>query len=470
MAYLQQEIPMPLPDDVSQLNEFFGSITLTDPTSQEWEEFDSIPATVGSYAKKAHTHRGPLKVWARKQGIGLSGGLARIRKELRTARHADSPEIAKILLAFLAMSKATHLSPVQRINAIVSATCSAKVSDVLIGAFPPPPDTEPFSIGDFVLGPLERDRLKYWCNKVECDYFQRKPNDFIDRFAIERKQLHTVSVLDLMRIADDVAIPNTEELKNLTDFCFHLLTQYRRESLFEEFVQAQAIAVAMGAPYIVVDQSILFLDSSFISIYREMGQKQKGYFCDVATVPEIDFAQADRRYPCVFEELKTAYGFEGLTSSGVHQTLATFSRFVLQSKVHLDHGRLDEAFLHYVIALDLLFGDKDRSTETVSTRAAMVTHRTLGKSYPEAVKVLKDIYGARSKYVHEGKSVGEDQLERVTPIVNEVVRCLLRLQSQPQSTDAGFIYQWLKKLSYFVAAFDAGKSIDDAEFTAAGIK
>src|SRR4051812_22864629 len=74
-ARSEEEKPMPLPD-ITQLNDFFGSIRATDPGSPEWEEVDAIPATVGSYTKKANTHRGPLKVWAQKQGLSLSGGVA----------------------------------------------------------------------------------------------------------------------------------------------------------------------------------------------------------------------------------------------------------------------------------------------------------------------------------------------------------------------------------------------------------
>lgn len=460
---------MALPN-IDQLNEFFGSITLNNPQSPDYEEANAIPETVGSHIRKTETNRKPLKFWARKQAISIASGTEKIRKELKKTGHADLPEAATVILALLAMSKAEKLSPVDRVNAILAAVCPAKVSDALISLFSPPPEAKPFSVGDLRLGVLQREQLVYWCEKVGHPYFAMNPDHFVGRFAIERSQLQTVQVLDLTRAAEELSIAVTEDLKLLTDFYFHRLTQHRRETLFDEFVRDQAVAVAMGAPYIVPEQSLMFLGSTFISIYRDMGAKKKGYLCTVDTTPVLEFAQADRRYPIVLGELKDAYGFSGVTSSEIHQTLFSYCRFLLKAKVHLDHGRIDEAFLHYIIALDLLFGEKDASTHEVSTRAAVVTHRALGKSYAEVVKLMKSVYSARSKYVHEGSLVEEGMLTAVIPVAEEVVRCLLRVQKQPQSKSSGFVEHWLKQLTFLVAGIEAGRTIEDSEFVAVGIK
>ena len=61
----------------------------------------------------------------------------------------------------------------------------ADSSQFWIFPYPPYPGMNTFRLGRFTIGSLNRERLVYRCNKMGCNYFDRYPNQFFNRFAIE---------------------------------------------------------------------------------------------------------------------------------------------------------------------------------------------------------------------------------------------------------------------------------------------
>jgi hypothetical protein len=177
----------------------------------------------------------------------------------------------------------------------------------------------------------------------------------------------------------------------------------------------------------------------------------------------------DRRLPEKVRELREQYSFQDDHDSELHSALTSYCRFVVKAKVHEGVGRFDEAFLHYVIALDLLFGDKDMSTQKIAKRTAVVTARAQGLSHSDSVSIIKDYYDRRSRYVHAGKSVGAEHLEGVRTTSAMVLRCLLRLQGIEANRQRGFLEQWLKTLDFLAAAEEVNRPIPDADLLSAGL-
>jgi hypothetical protein len=132
-------------------------------------------------------------------------------------------------------------------------------------------------------------------------------------------------------------------------------------------------------------------------------------------------------------------------------------------------GATDDAFVHFIIALDLLFGEKDASNQAISKRAAMLTHQALGISYHEMLQQIKKLYDIRSKFVHEGRKVPESDLASAQPIMQEIFTSLMRIQSKTEYKTDGAMTLWLKGIDYLCAAIDASKPISDDEFEALGI-
>ncbi len=454
--------------DIDIFNELLSSLTLEEPvTLGEYDRIEAVPERILVDFSGASSSRS-LWLWYRTScTLTPSRLIEKVRKELQGKGHASGSDVALTLLAILCLRSKRIESPTTCLNAIIGAIGSAESSQYLIASFPPHPDVQEFKLGDFSIGPLNRQQLVYWCQKVGCDFFDRYPDKFRNRFAIVRSAA-SVQILDWQHIRDTFNISHST-CEPIVNYYFEVLTGYQQEVLRSDFRSAQEVYVAAGAPYIDLDQPQVWNGGSFISIFRNIGKKLFGYFCPLDMGVRIDFAQAHRRLPAKAQELFTDYSFTKIGKAEIHRTLETYCRFVVKAKVHENDARVDEAFLHYVIALDLLFGDKDASTQKVSKRAAMVTSRLLGETFPDTVERVRKIYDRRSRYVHAGDTVGDGALDSVRPIVNGVLFCLLRLQRDPGNKRDGFVDEWLKNLDYFVAAAEAGKDVPDQDLTAAGI-
>jgi Apea-like HEPN len=458
---------MPIQDS-EVFDQFLTSLTLQQPKSlNDFEKIEAVPER-GLSGSSQVTHSDPIYLWyAKSCRLTPNSMLQALAKQLQGQGHAATIEMAKAVLAILCLTSASMGTPVERLNTIIEAIGPADSSQFWIFPYPPHSNFQTFHLGRFSLGKLHEQKLIYRCQKARCDFFKRYPNQFSDRLAIERQPI-SVPVLDWVSIYEHFKIFHSDVGAVLLDYYFESLTRNLQDDFRQEFRIAQQVLVAAGAPYIDLDRPQV-LGGAFVSIYQKIGKDKSGYFCPLDMFFAIDFAQIDQRYPDKAEELKNKYAFTGLGNYEIHQSLGTYCRFIVKAKIYEDENRRDEAFLHYVIALDLLFGEKDASTQKISKRTALVVSRARGEGFNATVKRIKTIYEKRSKYVHAGISVADQDVELLQPVIEEVLLCLLRLQSVQNNRADGFFESWLKRLDYFIAAIEADKEIEDKDLIAAGL-
>jgi hypothetical protein len=175
----------------------------------------------------------------------------------------------------------------------------------------------------------------------------------------------------------------------------------------------------------------------------------------------IDNANVHVRIPALLRELKSSYGFDQFDDSPLHRTIQLFTEFVARGRRHEIDERLSEAHLYYVIALELVFGDKQSLQKSVADRVALITFSAKNQSFQEARGSIEKIYELRSKYVHAGIEITDAlQLEEVRSICEHVFRCLLRLQAahpDRASRTEQVLTGWLRELDYLVAGLAAGR-------------
>ena len=79
---------------------------------------------------------------------------------------------------------------------------------------------------------------------------------------------------------------------------------------------------------------------------------------------------------------------------------------------------------------------------------------------------MKKLYDARSKYVHEGRSVDQNALDEIEQVCTHTLWCVLATSATGSLNQ---IEDWLKQIDFVHAAFAAGKGVDEAELAAIGI-
>lgn len=461
---------MPIPD-IEGFRDFLSSVSIRKPHAVDgYEMVEAAPSQLLSNLVESEFSE-PINIWYKKEkdgSLSLTSVIRSLTKELKEKRHIATPEMAKILLAASCLATDNDTSSVKQLNEIVQRIGQADSSQFWIAPYPVYPDFKAFQMGRFSIGKLDRRKLVHRSQKVNCDFFERYPNQFQDRFAIEGAPI-PVRVFDWDTFSSTAKTYLNSAFSSLRDCYFNCLTGSMQDQFRQDFQARQEIFVAAGAPYIGLNSVSGWLGGHFISIYQNIGESKKGYFCPLGMSAAVSYAQVDQRMSAKIKELRDKYSFTEFEDDNIHQTLKSYCRFVSKAKMYKSEEKRDEAFLHFVIALDLLFGEKDSSTQKISERTAVVVSRALGESFLATTKRMKKIYEKRSKYVHEGISVLDQDISSIEPVIQEVLLCLLRLQVEPNNRVNGFFESWLKTLDYFIATVNAEKSLTDKELSEAGI-
>jgi len=147
-------------------------------------------------------------------------------------------------------------------------------------------------------------------------------------------------------------------------------------------------------------------------------------------------------------------------------SIRSFARFLQRAHRHRLERRYDEAFLHFVIALDLLLGENTQSAETIAKRAATLIFGSLDKPLDRVERRIRKHYGLRSKYVHEGTPVDKETMHDIEEICLQVLWALLAASSIGRYTD---VHEWREELgTLYVLCASPTRTVPDDEMRAVG--
>lgn len=401
----------------------------------------------------------------------------RINQELQSSRHPKHDDFALFALALAALAPPDQGDMVSRVNKIISRVCDADVTlyHILRMDFP---EQWRVDIPPFTIGPLRVQKLKYNSDKAGSDFFTRYRDELANSWAIEREPVPT-RVFDFPLIQEEVlsgltAIHarqpwETQALGALVDWYFSLHNRVLFENFLSELVSAQSVLLALGAPFF--DTRSLQMLSGVIKTHRvavflNIGVHRQGFVAPGGTGPLlVDVAGIHDRVPRILKELKERYGIDRFDESPLHRSIKLFADFVARARRHEIDDHKNEALLHYVIALELIFGERQAIQKSVAERVALITFHESGRTIEQQRQFIDRIYELRSRYVHAGGQITDaDVVDKLRVLCEQTFRCLLRLQAaHPQSAarGEGALRDWLKELDYLSAGFIAGKQPDE---------
>ncbi|MGH9290001.1 MAG: hypothetical protein ACRD0V_17195, partial [Acidimicrobiales bacterium] len=83
--------------------------------------------------------------------------------------------------------------------------------------------------------------------------------------------------------------------------------------------------------------------------------------------------------------------------------------------------------LYFVIALDHLLGEDGRNVSTVADRTSVLTHQIRLKTFADEVACVRRVYDARSRLVHSGSPVTNEDLREADAIARGVLWAITRV-------------------------------------------
>lgn len=452
--------------------ELLSSIRLVDskPMSGGSRRLPAVPAK--DEAGRIMSDRPLWLAYNEAASLTFESLVTKVTKELASTSHPATEELALFTLAIAFLVPPPAGKAIDRLNRLLGRTKRADVSLYLWFPFRLP-DEFAVEIPPFYVGPTRTGKLRYQCERAGSDYYSRYENHLKQTCSIERSP-KSITILDVdfaqTSLFDDTlgcdARALLPRISAVLDGYFGFLNGFLFEDFLPEFVANQDVTVSLGAPLIDPESFLGIVGFQQVAIFAKFGKH--GFVAPRGPgIIHLDLANAHVRVPQALRELQAKFGYTGAESAPFYKTIRLYCSFVSRARRHMLAGRLDEALLHLVIAMELIFAEKATLQRSVAERVAVLTHGAVGRTFLEQRKWIEGIYQTRSEYVHAGHSnVREGQLEDLFELSKLLTRRMLRAASRSgDKQDA--LAAWLVELDYLAKAYLASKTPSAADLAAA---
>jgi hypothetical protein len=378
-------------------------------------------------------------------------------------------DIAVAALGLIAETRAPGTSSVAHANHCLSSFQIANLHQSVV--LPNKPSSEyEIQIGQFWLKAFDPKRILYWASRGQSTY-PIDLNVLKGCIALERSPLAT-KLIDWGNLSGCARLVakwgNKIATESIMDIYYQAVARLfsrRIPILIKEDLMIQESGALV---YIEIDSLLNSIMAHHIGLFhwKRAARHISWALLHSGSVLHMNFVPPAMFVTCE-KWLRDEFDFHGLsTSKPLDSAIASYCRFLQRAQTHRLHNRPDEAFLHFVIALDLLLGLEGRSSESVCLRAAVLVHRQLGTPLDVQIGQLKRLYDRRSKYVHEGKPPTGSDLREIEKICIEVLWDLLATSGSGGIND---VDAWLKELDFIAGAIKASRQVPDNEFQSVGI-
>lgn len=394
--------------------------------------------------------------------ITLDAVLKRIGDELRGSGCPSNSEIALAVLGNLVATWGEgEGSAVAHLNACLSETHDVQLQQHFVMPDPCRSGYE-MVIEEFSIRPFDPSKIRYWADRAKVS-FPHDLSGLAGKIALERQRFETRLVhWDKIDATCSARVARPERAVATRDAYYGAVANYFTSRVEEALASRLLVFESGGLLHFDTKSFLHGLLSQHIGLFQwTFGEKHRAW----AVYSSVSLLQRNlpprELLPKCREWIQSETGFRKLDpDKALDRTIETFCVFLRRAHGHRLSRRYDEALLHFVVALDLLFGMQGKSTDSVATRAAVIAHRPLGRTLVEQASLLKKAYDARSKYVHEGKSPPPECVVEAEKAATQVLWALLAVSAR---NDLEKLSDWLERIDLIAAALKLGRSVPEDE-------
>jgi hypothetical protein len=402
--------------------------------------------------------------------LTLDSVLRVISRELTDRRCAASRDVAIAVLGTTASTFEEGANVVEHVNACLSNIHACDLYQCLVLPSLCRPGYEAV-FGEFQIRPFNPDKLAYWARRGGSAY----PLDLhvlAGRTVLQRDKLSTPLLnWDALPIsAWRAALRQNEALPQaLQDAYYAAVSEHHFREIPALLRERARVLEAGSLVHLDVESLFAAVLSQRLGLFHWRSESDRhrtwavlssvaGF--NISLVPPSLLTQSR-------DWLRDVIGFVKFDpTKSLDRTVDSFCGLLQRAHDHRLSGRPDEAALHFVIALEFVLGTEGRSTESVAERAAVIVFRPSGRNLEEQVRRIRQMYGARSKYVHEGRAIPEADSVEAERVAMEVLWALLAVAGRGRLASTA---EWLKKIDYILAAARDGRLVPEEDFSAVGI-
>jgi hypothetical protein len=393
----------------------------------------------------------------------------RLRVELRERQHVDSEEVVNLLLtAFIALYGQAP-DKVEALNAVLESIEPVEVSH--FGAYPSHPVNWYGNWKGWRWGLLNSDLLKSRCRRAGSNYWEL--------WGSRLESVCTVQSPDFERrvvnwtfhvVAVGRGNPGTHEGDMILNY-FECLTRTYEEMAWRDLDERQSILTPFDLDVLRLSylKDIPFVHK--VTVYMGFTKPvSHGYVCPIQTAPHVNWMPPDGDPLLKAREFEAQYALEKLPQSELAAVIRSVCKYAQMAQTCLRQREFSDALLNSIIALEILFSERDSATDAISSRTAAVIHRGFEKPFADVRNEISKLYDERSNFVHKGKPASADGAERSLPILQQVLLALFRLNKIKSNHESWTHNGWIKQLDWVRASIEAGIPVPEDALQAAGIR
>lgn len=403
-----------------------------------------------------------------KNELSLEAMLRVVRRELAQQGSPVSPDIAVTVLGNIAVSRESNASAVEHANECLVEHHGADLHQYLVLPTPCRRDYEAV-FGELRIRPFDPERLLYWARRGGSEY----PIDLAGlagKTSLERDLFSTRTVnWDGVWAKRKTFEAVRNELAFAAQDAYYAAVFEHHMSEVRGLLRRNLVVLEAGAlVHVDVDSLLAVPWGHRIGLFHWLWEGRQRTWAVLSWVAALNINLVP---PALLTDcrkwLRDSIGFVNLDlAKPLDKSIDTFCTLLQRAHDHRLNGRGNEAALHFVIALDFVFGMEGRSAESVADRAAVVTHRQFGRSMEDQARCVKRLYDARSKYVHLGQSIPPADIHEAEQAATHVLWALLRVSGAGVLLNTS---QWLTKIDYVLAAIKDGRAVPETEFATLGL-
>lgn len=470
---------------IKNLDNFLYSLTLTKPeiegnySCQLLSEPKPVVASIDSRGKEQVGFSAEVKIWYKEVGgFGLEQLIGIIsERAIKNGHFIDRMSCLSIIGFYILLRPPPSSLAADFLFETIDNTVNTTVDFFFILEKSMPTQSyPPFSFGSYTVGKVDVRKIRKLCIAAKSDYHEHYESTLSGRDSIYRKFTNINLInwypLQKKKLIEFRLIPSKMHLfEELREQYFSNQHRLLLEKFFDEMFDQQEILFSLGNAYFD-DRPLQHMKNiNCLAVFENVnGDGTLGYVSSYRLLHrKHNLNEISERINMTSELLKSQYNLMETSAIPINSTIKTYGAFLAKAKRFFLDRHPDEAFLHFAIALDLVFGEINKSTDSISLRVAALTHYFTDISFQEQVKLIKNLYDARSKYVHEGKKVKNEQLEHIDEICSIVLRCMLTLQKDEKNRSELNIKNWLRNLDLIAATLNTGKSPSDDLYIECGV-
>jgi len=406
------------------------------------------------------------ELWLSTSGpIGIDAMVRVMARALRAHEHDSSESVAGLVLALYAVNSAREDRSAQGVESflqrVVDATAEVHfVIPALQGI------TANFEIGSFKFERTNLHRLKDLCERVGCDYAVRYAGRLEDTQTIRSAPV-PCRVLAKTLVAD----PSPLRYRVYDDYMVKV-AEGVRSAAARAFTEETALVAISSDWFFPLERAMEIAPLAGIVLFRER-QRPNSHGWVVPVQRAVAMLSSPGFWPAG-EETAVAWSSSVMKRLSPRDDLPTWlqapSRIVVSAMAHRDGAGWDLAGLMATTAIELVLCESNQDLQkTVCELGACICRRSSLAVERLDESRIKQLYTARSKYVHEGAPVSGSDATDLVLLARAVVKAAAQAAAvavQPRLLDRR---AWLRKVVAIRGNDAAGIPVDSGVMRVAGL-